>query len=93
MRFQWLLAATNRKKTAIPPTNLLRAKGVLCLMEEPKHRTVSKRLRQRWSLNPADEWGEEPRSSPRVILGLCHEIENSYVKQMTSSNLHLSILK
>ena len=75
------------------PPNILRAKGVLCLAEEPAHRTIFQLVGEQWSLKADGPWGEDPRSSHMVMLGLRNEIANSYVKQMTSINLHLSAVK
>jgi G3E family GTPase len=75
------------------PPGILRAKGVLCLAEKPTHRTLFQLVGKRWSLKPYREWGEEPRSSRLVMIGLRDEILNSQVKLIVGNNLHLSIVE
>jgi G3E family GTPase len=75
------------------PLNILRAKGVLYLTENPTQRTIFQMVGDQWSLNPDREWGDEPRSSHLVMIGIKNDITNSYVKQMINNNLHLSIME
>jgi len=75
------------------PPGIVRAKGVLCLTEKPTRRTIFQLIGKRSSLEPGDEWGEEPRTSRLVMIGLRDKIANSQVKQMLMDNLHLSIVK
>jgi G3E family GTPase len=75
------------------PPGILRAKGVLCLTEKPTQRTIFQLVGKRSSLEPGEEWGEEPRTSRLVMIGLRDKIANSQVKQMLKDNLHLSIVQ
>jgi G3E family GTPase len=75
------------------PPGILRAKGVLCLTEKPTQRTIFQLASKRSSLEPGEEWGEEPRTSRLVMIGLRDKIANSQVKQMLKDNLHLSIVQ
>jgi G3E family GTPase len=74
------------------PPGILRAKGVLCLEEDPTHRSTFQLVGKRWSLEPDGEWGEGTRSSRMVMIGLRDKILNSQVKQMVKDNLHVSIV-
>jgi G3E family GTPase len=75
------------------PTGILRAKGVLCLKEDPTHRTTFQLVGKRWSLEPDGEWGERPHSSRLVMIGLRDKIANSQVKLLVKENLHVSFVE
>ena len=75
------------------PPGILRAKGVLCLEEDPTHRTTFQLVGKRWSLEPCGEWGEGPRPSRLAMIGVREKIANSQVKQMVKDNLHVSIVE
>jgi G3E family GTPase len=51
------------------PKSLLRAKGVLNLVEEPGRRTVYQRVGERRSYAPAEPWGDETSRSSIVFIG------------------------
>lgn len=75
------------------PPGILRAKGVLCLREDPTHRTTFQLVGKRWSLESDGEWGKGPHSSQLVMIGLRDKIANMQVKQMVKDNLHVSIVE
>ena len=51
------------------PEELLRAKGVLNLAEEPKRRTIYQRVGKRWSYTAAEPWGKVRPHSSLVFIG------------------------
>ena len=51
------------------PESLLRAKGVLNLVEEPKYQTIYQRVGKRWSYTPSEPWGDELPHSSLVFIG------------------------
>jgi G3E family GTPase len=75
------------------PPGILRAKGVLCLEEDPTHRTTFQLVGKRWSVEPDGAWGGGPHSSRLAMIGLRDKVANSQVKQMIKDNLHVSIVE
>lgn len=51
------------------PEALLRAKGVLNLVEEPDRQTIYQRVGERWSYRSAEPWGDETPRSSLVFIG------------------------
>ena len=52
------------------PTEVIRAKGVLDLVEEPEQETVFQLVGKRWKLRRGEPWGPRPRHSRMVAIGL-----------------------
>lgn len=50
------------------PSSLLRAKGVLWLVQDPQHRQIFQRVGRRWSIAPEDSWGLEHPASSLVLI-------------------------
>ncbi len=56
------------------PPGVLRAKGFLCLSEDPGVRALLQKVGPRWSLRPAGTWTEAPRSAV-VVIGTAGAID------------------
>lgn len=51
------------------PDTLLRAKGVLCLADEPAQRAVYQRVGARWSITHGEDRDDAPKESSLVLIG------------------------
>lgn len=53
------------------PTGIIRAKGILCLADDPQHRYVFQMVGDRWTLDRGEPWKpSDPRRSTLVLIGL-----------------------
>lgn len=52
------------------PRTVLRAKGILQLADDPDYQTVFQAVGRRWEFVRGERWGEGPRQSNLVIIGL-----------------------
>ena len=49
--------------------DIYRAKGFVCLQDDPDRRYVYQQVGARWSLEPDAAWGDDPRRTRLVIIG------------------------
>ena len=49
---------------------VLRAKGILYLKENPERKYIFQLVGKRWRIDPAEDWGDEPRITKLVLIGL-----------------------
>ena len=49
---------------------IYRAKGFVALTEDPGRRQLFQQVGQRWSLEPADAWGDDAPATTLVVIGL-----------------------
>jgi len=64
------------------PEDVIRAKGILHLVEDPAHRTIFQLVGKRWSLKPGGEWGETPPRTQLVMIGLPGSIDEAWLAGM-----------
>jgi G3E family GTPase len=64
------------------PEGVIRAKGVLCLRENPEQRTIFQLVGKRWNLEPGGDWGSTQPSSQLVMIALPGSIDASRLHQM-----------
>ena len=57
------------------PGGILRAKGILCLSDDPGRRTVYQRVGPRWSLTQAGGWDGEAGTSSLVLIGTAGAVD------------------
>jgi G3E family GTPase len=57
------------------PESLLRAKGVLHLVDEPARRTIYQRVGKRWSYAPGEPWGDKTPHSSLVFIGPAGQLD------------------
>lgn len=57
------------------PKTILRAKGIVCLAEDPLHRHVFQMVGRRWSLTADRTWGSDPPRSELVLMGLAGQLD------------------
>ena len=56
---------------------LLRAKGVLCLSDQPDRRTIYQRVGARWRYSEGGPWGDDEPRSTLVLIGPTGWMERS----------------
>jgi G3E family GTPase len=71
-----------RALVAMLPAGVIRAKGVLCLRENPEQRTIFQLVGKRWSLEPGGGWGSTQPSSQLVMIALPGSIDANRLHQM-----------
>jgi G3E family GTPase len=64
------------------PEGIIRAKGVLCLKEDPDRRAIFQLVGKRWSLKPGSEWGTAQPGSQVVMIGLPGSIDANRLERM-----------
>jgi G3E family GTPase len=57
------------------PTAVLRAKGIVHLSEDPGRRYIFQMVGRRRTLTPDRAWGDEPRRTELVLIGLAGQID------------------
>ena len=75
-----------RALVAALPEGVIRAKGVLCLREDPDRRTIFQLVGKRWSLKPGGEWGDAPPRSQLVMIGLIGSVDADWLERMVISS-------
>lgn len=63
------------------PAGVIRAKGILNLIEAPEQRTVFQLVGKRWGLKPGEAWGGIIPSSQLVVIGLPGSIDIAQMEQ------------
>ena len=63
------------------PEDIIRAKGVLYLQEDPNQRFVFQLVGRRWSLKPGGEWGAARPGSRLVMIGLPGSIDANWLER------------
>ena len=74
-----------RALVAMLPEGVIRAKGVLCLRENPGQRTIFQLVGKRWSLEPGGDWGSAQPSSQLLMIALPGSIDANWLEQMIIS--------
>lgn len=64
-----------RERLALWPDEVLRAKGVVQVAEDPGRRYLFHRTGRRWSLVPDRDWGAAPPRTDIVLIGLAGHLE------------------
>ncbi|MFM9107599.1 MAG: GTP-binding protein, partial [Chloroflexota bacterium] len=52
------------------PADVVRAKGIVALAEDPDRQTIFQLAGKRWTIRPGEPWGAEPPRSRLVAIGL-----------------------
>jgi G3E family GTPase len=68
-------AALQAFAAALPP-EIIRAKGIVLLEDDPGRRAVFQLAGKRWSIRPGEPWGAEPSRSRLVLIGLPGSVDN-----------------
>lgn len=71
-----------RAMVEILPEGIIRAKGVLCLQEDPNQRFVFQLVGRRWSLKPGGDWSDAQPASRLVMIGLPGSIDANWLEHM-----------
>lgn len=76
-----------RSMVEMLPEAIIRAKGILYLRENPKHRYIFQLVGKRWSLKAKQAWNDEQPASKLVMIGLpqCFNstwLENKFYKMI-----------
>jgi G3E family GTPase len=67
------------------PEGVLRAKGLVYLVEDPEHAAVFQLVGRRWSLSPGTAWDGRPPRTEIVLIGIPGSLDGSLVKQQFGS--------
>jgi G3E family GTPase len=62
--------------------DVIRAKGVLYLREDPDQRTIFQLVGKRWSLRPGGDWGDLQPGSRLVMIGLPGSLDAGSLEEM-----------
>ena len=71
------------------PDEILRAKGILYLQENPEKKHIFQLVGKRWSIESGEAWADEPRVTKLVMIGLVGSIDEKNIEtslQMASGN-------
>jgi G3E family GTPase len=70
-----------RALAAALPDGVLRAKGLVHLVEDPEHATIFQLVGKRWSLTPGPAWDARPPRTEIVVIGIPGSLDGPLVKQ------------
>jgi G3E family GTPase len=70
-----------RALAAALPDDVLRAKGMVYLVEDPNHAAIFQRVGKRWTLTPGPTWDARPPRTEIVLIGIPGSRDCALVKQ------------
>jgi len=76
-----------RRALAMLPTTVLRAKGIVSLIEAPGRRFVLQLVGRRWSLEPEADGSVLPGPSEIVVIGLAGQLDTDELATLFTSTL------
>ncbi len=75
-----------RALAASLPEGIIRAKGILYLQEDPDRRHIFQLVGKRWSIEPAEAWGNQQAETKLVFIGLPGSIDEQYLAAALASS-------
>ena len=76
-----MTGAAMRTLAATLPEGVLRAKGLVHLVEDPEHAAIFQRVGKRWSLTPGPAWDGRPPRTEIVLIGIPGSRDRSHLTE------------